>query len=137
VAPIPTVAPVAPVAVPTADILPPVAPVAAPTPATLAPVVAPTAPSPVSIEWGQNFFTVATEGLDDSFVFADTNLFVPMWAGDIENPPNDVVCFVGEAFGLDSNITSFRVGGTDCTAENGCGVHVHSGFDCNDTVSQG
>jgi hypothetical protein len=38
---------------------------------------------------------------------------------------------------LETNITSFLWGGDACTAENGCGVHVHEGFDCTDVESQG
>merc|ERR1719159_2255535 len=29
------------------------------------------------------------------------------------------------------------IGGADCTAANGCGVHVHSGNSCSDSATQG
>lgn len=52
------------------------------------------------------------------------------------------VCFMGRAIDLEPNLVSFRttadnnVMGDDCTAENGCGAHVHAGTDCFNTTTQ-
>lgn len=95
--------------------------------------------SPGSITMAQAYFTVLTEPLDEFqnvSVSSETTLFIPSWTGDID-APNDVVCFVGESYMLETNITSFLWGGDACTAENGCGVHVHEGFDCTDAETQG
>lgn len=43
----------------------------------------------------------------------------------------------GWASGLEANLSDSASGGTDCTATNGCGVHVHSGSDCNSSIAQG
>ena len=42
----------------------------------------------------------------------------------------DSVCFYGTATGLEAELTSYVIGGDDCTATYGCGVHVHSGTSC-------
>lgn len=110
-------------------------PTLVPSPATLAPV-APSA-SNATILMDRVYFTVLTDSLDNSTVISDTTLFVPIWDGDIGDAPNDVVCFTGEAFDLDAYVTSFLWGGPDCTATNGCGVHVHQGFDCTGSETQG
>jgi hypothetical protein len=49
------------------------------------------------------------------------------------------VCFFGSASGLERELVSFNADpvGTDCTAVNGCGVHVHRGESCLNTLMQG
>jgi hypothetical protein len=49
------------------------------------------------------------------------------------------ICFFGKAAGLERDLVSFAADpvGTDCTAVNGCGVHVHSGESCVNTMMQG
>jgi hypothetical protein len=49
------------------------------------------------------------------------------------------VCFFGKAYGLQSELVSFKADpvGTDCTADNGCGLHVYSGTSCTDSTTQG
>lgn len=47
------------------------------------------------------------------------------------------ICYVGYATGLEPNLESVLEGGTDCSAANGCGTHIHSGFACTDTTTQG
>jgi hypothetical protein len=91
----------------------------------------------VTVTMERNYFSVQSKPLDYSGVASSSTLFVPIWEGDIEDAPNDVVCFVGEGYDLEANITSYLLGGPDCTAENGCGVHIHDGFDCNSTETQG
>merc|ERR1711879_1047513 len=44
---------------------------------------------------------------------------------------------IGSATGLEVSLQSTLAGGTDCSATNGCGVHVHSGTACTDTDTQG
>ena len=52
--------------------------------------------------------------------------------------PTDIVCFVGGANGLAPNIASTHGGGgADCSAKNGCGVHIHSGTSCDTLETQG
>eukprot|EP00536_Pseudo-nitzschia_multiseries_P007159 jgi/Psemu1/65900/estExt_Genemark1.C_1650016 len=83
------------------------------------------------------YFMAATSPLSDSDVTSTTKLFIPKWK-DMETAPNDVVCFVGSASGLESDILSVNGGGgTQCTNANGCGVHVHSGTDCASSETQG
>jgi Cu/Zn superoxide dismutase len=49
------------------------------------------------------------------------------------------VCFFGKAYGLERELVSFKADpvGVDCTAGNGCGVHVHSGTSCTNSTMQG
>lgn len=83
------------------------------------------------------YYTASTTPLGDSTVRSDTTIFVPQWVG-LDSAPNDVVCFVGGAGNLEPGIRSqFGGGGTNCTATNGCGVHVHAGTDCSNTETQG
>jgi len=83
------------------------------------------------------YFMAATTPLGDSTVSSSTVLFVPQWDG-LESAPNDVVCFAGSASSLGPGIQSIYGGhGTDCSAANGCGVHIHSGSGCADTAAQG
>ena len=55
------------------------------------------------------------------------------------------VCFLGRAVDLEPNLVSFQTTAAesnnntingDCTAENGCGAHVHAGTDCTNTTTQ-
>ncbi|KAG7374118.1 copper/zinc superoxide dismutase SODC [Nitzschia inconspicua] len=115
-----------------------------PTQAPMTPTYAPTAEvdppiiSNATIFMDRVYFTVSTYSLDNSTAFSETSLFVPIWDGDIDSAPNDIVCFIGEGFELDKNVTSFLWGGPDCQVANGCGVHVHEGFDCaNDDTQAG
>ena len=84
------------------------------------------------------YYVASTMPLSDSTtVTSTTTLFVPQWSS-LESAPKDVVCFVGSAKALEPDIKSTNGGGgTDCTAGNGCGVHVHAGSDCSDTTTQG
>jgi hypothetical protein len=80
------------------------------------------------------YFTVTTEPINDSTITTETTLFVPQWEG----APCDVVCFTGCGEGLEPDLMStYGGGGDDCTATNGCGVHIHSGFSCADSDAQG
>ena len=98
------------------------------------PTISPTA----TRELNASYYFASTMPLGDSTtVTSETTLFVPQWSG-LESAPKDVVCFVGSATALEQDIKSFNAGGgTDCTAANGCGVHVHAGFDCSDKETQG
>lgn len=83
------------------------------------------------------YYVASTMPLGDSTVTSNTVLFVPQW-DDLDNAPNDVVCFVGSAMTLESDLKSVNGGGgSDCTAKNGCGVHIHAGTDCADAEAQG
>jgi len=83
------------------------------------------------------YYVAATMPLGDSTVTSNTVLFVPQW-DDLDNAPNDVVCFVGSAMGLESELKSVNGGGgLNCSAKNGCGVHIHSGSSCADSAAQG
>lgn len=83
------------------------------------------------------YYIASTTPLGNSTVSSETTLFIPIWDG-LDTAPNDVVCFVGSAGNLEADIKSvYGGGGTDCSAANGCGVHVHSGIDCGDTETQG
>ena len=83
------------------------------------------------------YYVASTMPLGDSNVTSNTTLFIPQW-DDLYSAPNDVVCFVGSVAALEPDINSvYGSGGADCTAANGCGVHVHAGADCADTETQG
>lgn len=43
----------------------------------------------------------------------------------------------GQASGLEASLNDASNGGTNCTASNGCGVHVHSGTACTNATTQG
>ena len=100
-------------------------------------------PMSMDIEMKQVFFTAKTTPLaggDESTVESETTLFIPQWKGLSEvATPNDVVCFVGSADNLEKDIDSVHGGGdgTQCSAANGCGVHVHTGTSCENTDTQG
>jgi len=93
-----------------------------------------------TIEMKQVYFTAETTPLGGGDVESKTTLFIPQWTGlsDVA-APNDVVCFVGSATKLEADIESVYGGGsgTQCSAANGCGVHVHAGTSCEDTDTQG
>jgi len=132
----PTISPIAPSKVPT-DIhtIPPIGPpsmIPSPIPSSV-----PSFTKPI-INPSASYYFASTMPLGDSTtVTSETTLFVPQWSG-LESAPKDVVCFVGSATALEQDIKSFNAGGgTDCTAANGCGVHVHAGFDCSDKETQG
>jgi uncharacterized surface protein with fasciclin (FAS1) repeats len=83
------------------------------------------------------YYTASTTPLGDSTVRSDTTIFVPQWVG-LDSAPNDVVCFVGGAGNLEPDLNSvYGDAGTNCTASNGCGVHVHAGTDCANKETQG
>ena len=47
------------------------------------------------------------------------------------------VCFMGSAVDLEADLVStLNTGGDDCTAENGCGAHIHEGMDCTNSTTQ-
>jgi len=48
-----------------------------------------------------------------------------------------MVIGAGRAELLERNLRSPSMGGSDCVAVNGCGVHVHAGFSCDNMTSQG
>ena len=80
------------------------------------------------------YFTVATTGINGQTTTSNITLHVPQW----ESSPSDVVCFVGTAESLDPDLESiWGGGGSDCSAANGCGLHIHSGFGCVDSTAQG
>jgi len=87
------------------------------------------------------YYTVETSNIrpvgapvDGLKILTETTLFVPQWDGS----PSDVVCFVGSGSNFEPNIQSvYGGGGMECNASNGCGVHIHSGFGCEDSTAQG
>jgi len=83
------------------------------------------------------FYMASTVPLGESTVSSSSAIFVPTW-DDMDTAPNDVVCFVGSGFDLEPDLLSVNGGGgTNCTAGNGCGVHIHSGMGCEDKEAQG
>lgn len=86
------------------------------------------------VDYVSEYFTVTTQPINDSTITTETTLFVPQWEG----APCDVVCFTGCGEGLEPDLMStYGGGGEDCTSTNGCGVHIHSGFGCDDSDAQG
>jgi hypothetical protein len=79
-----------------------------------------------------NVLKTETVPLGDSLVTAE----ITAVAGVREA---DEVCFFGSASGLERELVSFKADpvGTDCTAVNGCGVHVHRGESCLNDLMQG
>lgn len=52
---------------------------------------------------------------------------------------DSAICFYGQAKGLEPSIASFLLdsdANDNCTATNGCGVHVHSGTGCGSSEEQ-
>lgn len=83
------------------------------------------------------FYAASTMPLGNGNVTSTTSLFIPKMEG-FPMAPSDVVCFVGSAEDLESDIASvYGGGGEDCSAANGCGVHVHAGMGCEDKEAQG
>merc|ERR1712238_510953 len=94
----------------------------------------------MDIDMTQVYFTAQTTPLGDGEVTSETTMFIPQWTGlSAAAAPNDVVCFVGSATKLEADIDSVYGGGsgTQCSATNGCGVHVHAGTSCENTETQG
>lgn len=48
-----------------------------------------------------------------------------------------MVIGAGRAQNLERDLRNPSMGGSDCVAVNGCGVHVHAGFSCDNFTSQG
>ena len=75
-----------------------------------------------------NTLVAATESLTDTRVTSDVTALI------VKN----TVCFYGAAINLERNLQSFLDGGSDCMDTNGCGAHLHSGYDCaNETTQEG
>jgi len=90
-------------------------------------------------------------------VYSDTRFYFQKQYNDDgsrDNSINDMICFVGSVTGYRPNIQSIHgdssvhgsgfggfgsIGssGTDCSAKYGCGVHINSGFDCQNIETQG
>jgi hypothetical protein len=49
------------------------------------------------------------------------------------------ICYFGKAYGLERELVSVNAEtpGTDCTADDGCGLQVHSGVSCANSMTQG
>jgi hypothetical protein len=89
-----------------------------------------------SISMTTLYFAASTTPLGDSGVTSTSILFIPSWE-NLNGAPSDVVCFVGNANGLDVDVASFYGGGgNQCQSTNGCGVHVHAGTDCANNETQ-
>ena len=82
------------------------------------------------------FYAALTSGINGYAAFGENYLYIPKWESD--TAPNDVVCLVGWSESLPADVAStYGGGGTNCTAANGCGVHVHSGTGCENKTTQG
>jgi hypothetical protein len=80
-----------------------------------------------------NLFTAATTSLGSAAATAEAQITVYM-PGDSESP--GLVFLFGMAASLEPNLQG-PPNGTDCTAPNGCGVHIHSGGSCFNVTTQG
>jgi hypothetical protein len=67
------------------------------------------------------------EQLGDSNVFGEVTIFVTS-SGLVGS---------GQALNVERSLLDSSLGGDDCSAANGCGVHVHSGTACTDSAMQG
>ena len=77
-------------------------------------------------------YIVETEPINGSNVFGTVVLTTPTIGFE------GVVTYQGFAEGLEGDLVSmYGAGGTDCSAANGCGTHVHSGYGCEDAAAQG
>lgn len=72
-------------------------------------------------------FTASLSQLSSSGVTAEITIFVT---------PSGLMG-VGSAAGLEASLADSSNDGSDCTATNGCGVHVHTGTACTDSTTQG
>jgi hypothetical protein len=77
-------------------------------------------------------FTVATKALGSAAAEAEVTVYMP---GDNGESPG-IVYLSGMASNLEPNLQG-PPNGTDCTAPNGCGVHIHSGGSCFNVSTQG
>jgi hypothetical protein len=81
-------------------------------------------------ETARNVLNTETIPLEDSLVTSKITAITGIReAGE--------VCFFGKAYGLERELVSFKWVGADCTAGNGCGLHVHSGISCTNSTTQG
>lgn len=55
----------------------------------------------------------------------------------VYNPGKGTVFMYGNAVDLQPNLLSYMMGGTDCNATLGCGVHIHAGTSCATEALQG
>jgi hypothetical protein len=80
----------------------------------------------------KDVLTVETIPLGDSLVTAEITAITGI-------RESGEVCFFGEASSLERELVSFKADpvGLDCTAGNGCGIHVHSGTSCTNSTMQG
>lgn len=82
------------------------------------------------------YFGALTASINNSTVTSTEVAWVP--SIEWESAPNDMVCITGKAMGLEPDLMSvYGGGGSDCTATNGCGTHIHSGMGCADSAEQG
>jgi hypothetical protein len=81
----------------------------------------------------ENVLVAKTESLGDATVTSGVTAITGI------NGKLDQVCFLGTADGLERELVSAMAdpAGPDCTAGNGCGVHVHSGEACTNSTTQG
>jgi hypothetical protein len=79
----------------------------------------------------ENIFKSTAEELGTSQATAGVTFYAP---GAAESA--GVVYMMGMAMGLEPNLEG-PPNGTDCTAPNGCGVHVHAGSNCFNFTTQG
>ncbi len=82
---------------------------------------------------GDGLLSTVTTELADSGVTSQVSLHT---LGD------GIVCYFGAATSLEQELVSYLnpnsfLQGKDCNFTNGCGVHVHNGTSCNDTLTQG
>jgi hypothetical protein len=75
-----------------------------------------------------NLFTTATKALGSAEAEAQITVYMPGEEG--------LVYLSGMAASLEPNLRG-PPNGTDCTAPNGCGVHIHSGGSCFNVTTQG
>jgi hypothetical protein len=83
-------------------------------------------------ETTENVYTTYTEPLGDATVTSNITAISGIKEAD-------QVCFFGMAYGLERELVSVMANpaGPDCTASNGCGLHMQSGTACTDSTTQG
>jgi len=80
----------------------------------------------------------ATEYIVETFPINDSDVFGIVVLSTPTIGFLGVVTYQGFAEGLEADLVSmYGPGGTDCSAKNGCGTHVHSGSGCEDAAAQG